>query len=379
VRRLGARDGANVRSCARRAASRCAENPPAHVYLGDLHLLDYFARVADGADSGLLLDVAHLAIYQRASGHAPLDGLDGFPLERVVEVHVAGASEFAHAGRSFVDDDHGPPAGRHLTILEAVLPRASNLCALVYGEQRRGRGRAHVRAPARGSQNHRAVQRAVPHAARPGFEPRRGWPGAEELAPPRRPISQPPPTARLAAGQFLRNVSEEFAPVRPGCRPTSWASSPEFHDAAATRVAAAFGAGGAVGDSFGAVCARRARARARAAASRARRSAGRGDRAAPGVAGATSRGHADCGAAAPRSTALSRSPRRARAGPTIVVVPAERSPAPFRLRASRPRSSRLTSRACSVVREPRTRHGLGAETAEIVAELLADGVLPEAA
>jgi uncharacterized protein (UPF0276 family) len=109
------------------------ENPPAHVYLGDLHLLDYFARVAAGADCGLLLDVAHLAIYQRACGHAPLDGLDGFPLERVVELHVAGASEFAHGGRTFVDDDHGPePLADAWTILEAVLPRAANLRALVY-------------------------------------------------------------------------------------------------------------------------------------------------------------------------------------------------------------------------------------------------------
>ena len=34
------------------------ENPPAHVYLGDLHLLEYFARVAERADCGMLLDVA---------------------------------------------------------------------------------------------------------------------------------------------------------------------------------------------------------------------------------------------------------------------------------------------------------------------------------
>lgn len=109
------------------------ENPPAHLYLGDLHLLDYFARVADDADTGLLLDVAHLAIYQRASGRAPTDGLDSFPLERVVEVHVAGASEFTHGGRTFVDDDHGPaPLADTWTILEAVLPRARHLRALVY-------------------------------------------------------------------------------------------------------------------------------------------------------------------------------------------------------------------------------------------------------
>jgi uncharacterized protein (UPF0276 family) len=109
------------------------ENPPAHVYLGDLHLLDYFARVAADADSGLLLDVAHLAIYQRATGRTPLDGLDGYPLERVVEIHVAGASEFRHAGRIFVDDDHAPtPLGDTWRIFDAVLPKAPNLRAVVF-------------------------------------------------------------------------------------------------------------------------------------------------------------------------------------------------------------------------------------------------------
>jgi uncharacterized protein (UPF0276 family) len=109
------------------------ENPPAHVYLGDLHLLDYFARVCESADSGMLLDVAHLVIYQRARGGRPLDGIDGFPLERVVEVHVAGASVFRHAGRRFVDDDHSPaPLADTWKLLEALLPRARNVRAVVY-------------------------------------------------------------------------------------------------------------------------------------------------------------------------------------------------------------------------------------------------------
>jgi uncharacterized protein (UPF0276 family) len=117
------------------------ENPPAHVYLGDLHLLDYFARVADGADSGLLLDVAHLAIYQRATGRAPLDGLDGYPLERVVEIHVAGASEFDHAGRRFVDDDHAPtPLGDTWRIFDAVLAKTPNLRAVVFECERNTAG-----------------------------------------------------------------------------------------------------------------------------------------------------------------------------------------------------------------------------------------------
>jgi uncharacterized protein (UPF0276 family) len=116
------------------------ENPPSHLYLGDLHLLDYFARVADEADCGLLLDVAHLAIYQRATGRAPLDGLDGFPLERVVELHVAGGTEFEQGGRVFVDDDHGPaPLPETWRILEHVLPRARRLRALVYECERNPR------------------------------------------------------------------------------------------------------------------------------------------------------------------------------------------------------------------------------------------------
>lgn len=109
------------------------ENPPACVYLGDLHLLDYFARVADLADCGLLLDVAHLAIYQRATGRSPRDGLDGFPFERVVEVHVAGGTPFEAGGRTFVDDDHGTAIlDDTWELAEEVAARAPNLRAIVF-------------------------------------------------------------------------------------------------------------------------------------------------------------------------------------------------------------------------------------------------------
>ena len=101
----------------------------------------------------MLLDVAHLAIYQRATGRAPLDGLDGFPLDRVVEVHVAGGTEFEFGGRRFVDDDHTPePLAETWQILEAVLPRAlRNLRAVVYECERnqRGAGLADLRTSAR--------------------------------------------------------------------------------------------------------------------------------------------------------------------------------------------------------------------------------------
>ncbi len=113
------------------------ENPPAHAYLGPMHVLEYFAMVAELADSGLLLDVAHVAAYQAAMGRDALDGFDAFPFDRVVEIHVAGGSGFVHRGASFVEDDHGLdvlPAT--WAILEHVVARATNLRAVVVEAER---------------------------------------------------------------------------------------------------------------------------------------------------------------------------------------------------------------------------------------------------
>ena len=109
------------------------ENPPGSTFIGDLHLLDFFARVIEEADTGILLDCAHLAIYQRIMGHQGLDGLDGFPLDRVVEVHVAGASRKSVDGFEFLEDDHTVNVlSDTWTILEYVASRAPNLKAVVF-------------------------------------------------------------------------------------------------------------------------------------------------------------------------------------------------------------------------------------------------------
>jgi uncharacterized protein (UPF0276 family) len=109
------------------------ENPPGQVYLGDLHLLDFFARVVERADTGMLLDCAHLAIYQRLLGHAPLTALDGFPRDRIVELHVAGGSERRHDGFLWVEDDHTPAVlADTWAIVESIVPAAQSLRAVVF-------------------------------------------------------------------------------------------------------------------------------------------------------------------------------------------------------------------------------------------------------
>jgi uncharacterized protein (UPF0276 family) len=109
------------------------ENPPSVIYLGDLHILEYFATVAERADCGLLLDCAHLAIFQQTRNHPPLAGLDNFPLDRVVEMHVAGGSYAEVDGYAYIEDNHShEPLPATWEILEYAVPRAKNLKAIVF-------------------------------------------------------------------------------------------------------------------------------------------------------------------------------------------------------------------------------------------------------
>ena len=108
------------------------ENPPGAVYVGNLHLLDAFARMCEAGDTGMLLDAAHLAIYQRIHGHDALTAFDGFPLDRVVELHIAGARIDQVDGYTFVEDDHTPAVlPETWEILSWVAARAPNLRAVV--------------------------------------------------------------------------------------------------------------------------------------------------------------------------------------------------------------------------------------------------------
>jgi uncharacterized protein (UPF0276 family) len=109
------------------------ENPPAVIYLGDLHILEYFALVAGQADCGLLLDCAHLAIFQQTRNLPPLAALDNYPLDRVVEMHVAGGAYAEVDGYAYIEDNHSPePLPATWEILEYAVPRAKNLKAVVF-------------------------------------------------------------------------------------------------------------------------------------------------------------------------------------------------------------------------------------------------------
>ena len=80
-----------------------AENPPYQLPVGPWHVLDALAWVTEEARIPCVLDLGHLLSFQLCRGLEPLSGLDGFPLERVWELHVRDpphAAGDARRGRS---------------------------------------------------------------------------------------------------------------------------------------------------------------------------------------------------------------------------------------------------------------------------------------
>jgi uncharacterized protein (UPF0276 family) len=108
------------------------ENPPYQLPVGDLHILTYLARVSELAEVPVVLDLGHLYSFQLCRALEPLAEIDRFPLDRVIELHVAGSTILNRDGITLYEDIHG--AGNIpdvvLDMLAQVAPRCPNLRAV---------------------------------------------------------------------------------------------------------------------------------------------------------------------------------------------------------------------------------------------------------
>ena len=77
------------------------ENPAVVALRGELHVLAFLAALHERTRAPLVLDLGHLLSYQLAAGLPPDAGLDGFPLDRVIELHLAGGIVTKRDGRRF--------------------------------------------------------------------------------------------------------------------------------------------------------------------------------------------------------------------------------------------------------------------------------------
>ncbi|MBN1204461.1 MAG: DUF692 family protein [Myxococcaceae bacterium] len=109
------------------------ENPAVLARRGDMHVLEFMARLQARTGLPLLIDLGHLLSYQ-LSAELPLEaGLDGFPLDRVIEIHIAGGVVTRRGSRRFYVDDHTQPVREELFgLLDQVLPRCTSLRAVTF-------------------------------------------------------------------------------------------------------------------------------------------------------------------------------------------------------------------------------------------------------
>lgn len=121
------------------------ELPPLTYFkVGPMPVPEFFSRIVSEAPCGLVLDIGHLWTHYRYSQRSPAhpldeyvaDFLDAFPVDRVVEIHVAGLAVHPwspssdEAGEPLWLDAHGAPIPSVLfDMLEQVLAHPQ-LCAL---------------------------------------------------------------------------------------------------------------------------------------------------------------------------------------------------------------------------------------------------------
>lgn len=87
---------------------------------------EYIRRLCERSPARLLLDVTHLVITAQNLGRDPIEALHELPLDRILEVHVAGISDFE--GTQW--DDHTVRAPEVVMDVLRVLARGSGLEAV---------------------------------------------------------------------------------------------------------------------------------------------------------------------------------------------------------------------------------------------------------
>lgn len=109
------------------------EPPPMTFVVGHMTLFEFFGRLAAETDCALLLDMGHLVSYEMASGYHIMDELDKLPLERVIEVHIAGGKlRQGDAGPVYVDAHENTILDETWHMFEQLLPQLPRVKAVCF-------------------------------------------------------------------------------------------------------------------------------------------------------------------------------------------------------------------------------------------------------
>jgi uncharacterized protein (UPF0276 family) len=110
------------------------ENPSyyAHMPGGTLAEATFLRHVAEQADCGLLLDVNNVYVNSQNHAYDPRAFLDALPLERVVQIHLAGHTRYPDV----IIDTHGAPVSDDVwPLYRYVLERTGPVSTLIEWDQ----------------------------------------------------------------------------------------------------------------------------------------------------------------------------------------------------------------------------------------------------
>ncbi len=109
------------------------EPPPMTFVVGEMTLCEFFGRLANETSCALLLDMGHLVSYEMASGRRFRDELSTLPLERVIEVHIAGGKlRNASDGPVYVDAHENQILNETWEMFEQMVPHLPQVKAVCF-------------------------------------------------------------------------------------------------------------------------------------------------------------------------------------------------------------------------------------------------------
>jgi len=114
--------------CARVSRPLLLEPPPVTFVVGDMDIYVWLSELVERTDCGLLLDAGHIVSHQLASGRPLTEGLDRLPLERTIELHVAGG--VIEDDQHYIDAHDLPILPETWTVFDYLLRNCPHLRAV---------------------------------------------------------------------------------------------------------------------------------------------------------------------------------------------------------------------------------------------------------
>ena len=108
------------------------EPPPVTFVVGNMPVFEFFGKLAQQSNCGLLLDMGHLVSYEMATGVQVLHSIECLPVERVIELHIAGGKLLNDSSPVYIDAHEENILDEVWHMFDSLLPLLPNVKAVCF-------------------------------------------------------------------------------------------------------------------------------------------------------------------------------------------------------------------------------------------------------